>query len=122
MESLHTKLLTKEVSHKPEPEAMHPDDSISFDAFKDQEFGKAETPERIDFQAKARAFRVGAKLREFRKAQKMTQEELAIKIGTQKAYISRIENGADMQLSTLYKLFQFGLGLNVLLIIGEEIE
>lgn len=101
---------------------MHPDESISFADFKDQQFGKAGTPERIDFQAKAMAFRVGAKLRQYRKAQKMTQEELAHKIGTHKAYISRIENGADMQLSTLYKLFQFGLGLNILLVIGEAIE
>ncbi len=101
---------------------MNLDESMSFEDFKDQEFGPDGTPERIDFQAKAKAFRVGAKLREFRKAQKMTQEELAQKIGTHKAYISRIENGADMQLSTLYKLFQFGLGLNVLLIIGEAIE
>jgi transcriptional regulator with XRE-family HTH domain len=47
----------------------------------------------------------------------LTQEQLANKIGTKKSYISRIENGkADVQLSTLYKIFQ-GLGRRVSLTI-----
>ena len=51
---------------------------------------------------KSRAFEAG-----------MTQEQLAAKIGTKKSYISRIENGhADIQLSTLFKIFQ-GLGRKI---------
>jgi len=41
----------------------------------------------------------------------MTQAELAAKIGTNKSYISRIENDAsDIRLSTLFRIIQEGLG------------
>mgnify|MGYP003376796779 CR=1 FL=1 len=41
----------------------------------------------------------------------MTQEELALKTGTKKSYISRIESGKiDMQISTYYKIVELGLG------------
>jgi transcriptional regulator with XRE-family HTH domain len=41
----------------------------------------------------------------------MTQEQLAKKCGTTKAYISRIENDAsDIRLSTLMRIIQEGLG------------
>jgi transcriptional regulator with XRE-family HTH domain len=44
----------------------------------------------------------------------MTQEQLADKIGAKKSFISRIENGkTDIQLSTLYRLLEFGLGKKV---------
>ena len=40
------------------------------------------------------------------------------KIGTKKSYISRLENGkCDIQLSSLYKIFEFGLGRQINLII-----
>jgi transcriptional regulator with XRE-family HTH domain len=58
-------------------------------------------------------------LKEARKEAKMTQEQLAEKIGTKKSYISRLENGkCDIQLSTLYKIFESGLGRQINLIIG----
>ncbi len=41
----------------------------------------------------------------------MTQEELALKCGTTKNYISRIENNAsDIRLSTLMRIIREGLG------------
>ncbi len=41
----------------------------------------------------------------------MTQEELLKKCGTNKAYISRIENDAsDIRLSTLMRIINQGLG------------
>lgn len=44
----------------------------------------------------------------------MTQEQLAEKVGTKKSYITRLENGkCDIQLSTLYRIFEFGLGKRV---------
>jgi len=49
----------------------------------------------------------------------MTQEQLADKIGAKKSFISRIENGhSDIQLSTLYRLMEIGLGKKVNLTIG----
>ncbi len=50
-------------------------------------------------------------LKAARKEANMTQEQLADKIGTKKSYISRLENGnSDVNVSTLYKIFESGLG------------
>ena len=58
-------------------------------------------------------------LKEARKEANMTQEQLAEKVGTKKSYISRLENGkCDIQLSTLYRIFESGLGKKVNLIFG----
>ena len=47
------------------------------------------------------------------------EKELANKVGTKKSYISRLENGkCDIQLSTLYRIFEDGLGIRVSLLIG----
>ncbi|MBS1489918.1 MAG: helix-turn-helix transcriptional regulator, partial [Bacteroidetes bacterium] len=44
--------------------------------------------------------------------------ELADKTGTKKSFISRIENGhSDIQLSTLFKLIELGLGRRISLTI-----
>jgi len=46
----------------------------------------------------------------------LTQEQLADKCGTNKAYISRVENNIkDIRISTLQKIIEVGLGgrLNV---------
>ena len=40
------------------------------------------------------------------------------KIGAKKSYISRVENGkSDIQLSTLFRLFEFGLGKRINIVI-----
>jgi transcriptional regulator with XRE-family HTH domain len=58
-----------------------------------------------------RHLRLGASLRKPEKKQGLTQEELALKCGTNKSYISRIENNAsDIRLSTLMRIIQVGLG------------
>ncbi len=63
---------------------------------------------------RAKAFLIGELIKEERKNAKMTQEQLADKIGAKKSFISRIENGkTDIQLSTLYRLLEFGLGKTV---------
>ena len=55
----------------------------------------------------------GRKVQALRKERNLSQEQLADKIGTKKSFISRVERGhADIQLSTLVKLFQ-GLGRKV---------
>jgi HTH-type transcriptional regulator/antitoxin HipB len=62
----------------------------------------------------AQYFVISELLKEARHEANMTQEELANKIGTKKSYISRIENGkCDIQLSTLYKIFETGLGRRI---------
>lgn len=82
-----------------------------------EDFGAEGTPTRMEFDAEVDAFILGERLREERQKVGLTQEQLADKIGTKKSYISRVENGhADIQLSTLQKIFQ-GLGRKVCLTI-----
>ena len=73
--------------------------------------GKIGSEKRTEFEAKTKSFVIGELLKEERLGAKLTQEELANKIGAKKSYISRVENGkSDIQLSTLFRLFEFGLG------------
>jgi len=77
-------------------------------------YGDRGSERRTEFEIKAKAFLIGELIKEERKNAKMTQEQLADKIGTKKSFISRIENGkTDIQLSTLYRLLEFGLGKTV---------
>ena len=82
-----------------------------------EDYGEEGTPTRTEFDSRVDAFILGERLKEERKKAGLTQEQLAQKIGTKKSYISRVENGhADIQLSTLLKIFQ-GLGRRVSLTI-----
>ena len=57
-------------------------------------------------------------LKEQRKQQKMTQQQLADKIGKKREYISNIERGnSDMQLSTFMQIAN-ALGLRFALVVG----
>ena len=86
-------------------------DIKTFEEHLEKRYGKIGTKTRTDFDIKAKAFAIGEIIKDERKLAKMTQEELARKTGTRKSFISRIENGhSDIQLSTLYKLIEQGLG------------
>lgn len=69
------------------------DEIGSFDAILDEKYGKMGTPERDEFHREAYAYCVGQMINDARKKEKMTQSELAEKVGTNKTYISRIEKG-----------------------------
>ena len=91
----------------------------NFDELLDIKYGKIGTEKRDEFEEKAQYYVISEKLKEARKEAGMTQEQLAEKVGTKKSYISRLENGkCDIQLSTLYKIFEFGLGKRINLTIG----
>ncbi|TAF43284.1 MAG: XRE family transcriptional regulator [Sphingobacteriales bacterium] len=91
----------------------------NFDELLDLKYGTLGTNERDRFEENAQYFVISEMLKEGRKEAKMTQEQLAVKVGTKKSYISRLENGkCDIQLSTLYKIFEFGLGKQINLLIG----
>jgi DNA-binding XRE family transcriptional regulator len=91
----------------------------NIDELLDIKYGKIGIKKRDEFEEKAQYFVISEMLKEARKEAKMTQEQLAEKIGTKKSYISRLENGkCDIQLSTLYKIFEFGLGKQINLLIG----
>ena len=86
----------------------------TFNQHLDERYGKIGSDKRTEFEIKAKAFAIGEIIREERKQANMTQEELAKRIGAKKSYISLIENGhTDIQLSTLYKLIELGLGLRL---------
>lgn len=83
----------------------------TLDEILDKKYGKRGSKKREKWEQDFEAFRLGVMLEEARTKLGMTQEELAAKCGTNKSYISRIENNAsDIRLSTLMKIIQQGLG------------
>lgn len=91
----------------------------NFDELLDIQYGKIGAKKRDDFEERAQYFVISETLKDARKEANMTQEELADKVGTKKSYISRLENGkCDIQLSTLYRIFEEGLGIRISLLIG----
>ncbi len=90
----------------------------NFEELLDIEYGTIGNEKRDDFEKKAQYFVISEMLKDARHEAKMTQEQLATKVGTKKSYISRLENGkCDIQLSTLYRIFEFGLGKRINLVI-----
>ena len=94
-------------------------DARNFDELLDIKYGKIGASKRDKFEEKAQYFIISEMLKAGRKEAHMTQDELAEKVGTKKSYISRLENGkCDIQLSTLYRIFELGLGRRINLLIG----
>ncbi len=82
-----------------------------WDDHMDKRHGKKGTSSRNKWEQEFEAFKLGALMEEARTKLNMTQAQLAEKCGTNKAYISRIENNAsDIKLSTLLRIVQQGLG------------
>ena len=85
----------------------------SVDAVMDEKFGKVGTPERENFRKEAYAYCLGQVIHDARKGEKVTQEELAKRIGASKSYISRIEKGViDPSVGTYYRIME-ALGLRI---------
>lgn len=83
----------------------------TFDDHLDKRYGKKGTSSRVVFATEYEAFKLGVLIQEERKKKQITQEELALRCGTNKSYISRIENDAsDIRLSTLLHIIEKGLG------------
>ncbi len=77
----------------------------------EKKYGKVGTTTRDKYEEGFETFKIGVLIQEARKQQNLTQEELALKVGTTKNYISRIENDAsDIRLSTLMRIIHEGLG------------
>jgi len=82
----------------------------TFDELLDSKYGKRGKSAREEWEQEFEAFKLGVLIEEARKKMHLTQEELAKKCGTNKSYISRIENDAsDIRLSTLMKIVNKGL-------------
>jgi ribosome-binding protein aMBF1 (putative translation factor) len=78
----------------------------------DERYGKQGTAERADFEVKSQSWYYIEILKEARKKEKLTQKQLADKIGLERSYIAHIERGeTDMQLSSFLRITG-ALGLN----------
>jgi len=83
----------------------------TFDQILDKKYGTKGQPKREEWEQQFESFRLGVLLEDARLKLGMTQEELAVKCGTNKSNISKIENNSsDIRLSTLMKIIQQGLG------------
>ncbi len=71
----------------------------------DEKYGKHGTDTRESFNERTMAWYYGDILRERRKELKLTQKQLAQKIGKEQSYIARVEKGeADIQLSSFFRI------------------
>ncbi|MDR0295094.1 MAG: helix-turn-helix domain-containing protein [Prevotellaceae bacterium] len=81
----------------------------------DKYYGEIGSVKRTDFEAKAKAWYYAELLKEVRKKERVTQQELAKKIGKKREYIALLEKGeTDMQLSTFISITEaLGLRLSI---------
>ena len=83
----------------------------SLDQYIEQQYGKRDTSKREAFEKGYENFKIGFLLQQARLEKGLTQEELAVKVGTSKSYISKIENNVkEVRISTLQKIIELGLG------------
>ncbi len=83
----------------------------SLDQFVEEQYGKKGTTKRNKFEKGYENFKLGFLLQQARLEKGLTLEELAEKWGTNKGYISKIENNIkEVRISTLQKIVELGLG------------
>lgn len=71
----------------------------------DNKYGPVGTESRTIFHEKSIAWYYGEILRDRRKQLKITQQELAEKVGTARSYIARVEKGeTDIQISSFFRI------------------
>ena len=78
----------------------------SLDEIKDIHIGKVGSPERDKYEAELQSFLVGEAIKQARKAHNMTQQDLAERLGVQRAQVSKIESGKNLTLSTVARCFK----------------
>lgn len=84
-----------------------------FDQYLDEEYGAIGTEERTKFEEEAKVFYAAQILLQARKDAKVTQSELAQRVGTTKSYISKIENGViEPSVGLFFRLIN-ALGLRI---------
>lgn len=90
----------------------------TLEEIEDKLIGKKGTPERDKYEADMHSFIIGDAIKQARQSKNLTQEELGKLIGVQRAQISRIENGKNLTVSTITRVFQ-AMGISVKLEIGN---
>ena len=88
-------------------------DINSMDEVLDGLYGAVGTPERENFRREAYAYCVGQLIHDTRKQEKVTQEVLAKRVGTDKSYISKVEKGViEPGASMFYRIIE-ALGMKI---------
>lgn len=83
----------------------------TLDQFVDEQYGKVGNEKRDKFEKGYETFKLGFLIQQARLKKGLTQEELAAKCGTNKGYISKVENNLkEIRISTLQKIVELGLG------------
>ncbi len=82
----------------------------SFDEVLDEDLGKAGTIQRdafeADVQAEIHAYHVGEAIKKARKEKHLTQEQLGELMGVQRAQVSKIESGKNLNFTTIARAFK----------------
>ena len=90
----------------------------TLDEITDKHIGKIGTSTRDAFEAEIESALIGARIREARRIQNITQKELGERVGVQTAQISKIERGKNLTVSTIVKVLK-ALGLTASFSIGD---
>lgn len=86
-------------------------DLKTLDQFAEEQYGKKGNNKRDKFEKGYESFKLGFLIQQARLEKGLTQEELAQKCGTNKGYISKVENNLkEIRISTLQKIVELGLG------------
>ena len=88
-------------------------DITDISAEMDALYGKVGTPEREQFRRKAYTYYMGQILRDTRKEEKITQKELAERVGVNKSYISKVEKGIIEPGIAIFSRIASALGFSV---------
>lgn len=87
--------------------------TVSLDSMIDKHIGKIGTSKRDEFENELRIDLLGEAIRQARKERNLTQEQLGVLVGVQKAQISKIENSVkNARIETILKVFN-ALGAKV---------
>lgn len=77
----------------------------------DKYIGLRGTPEREKYEKELADLMIGCQIRNGRLKLDLTQEDLAMRIGKKREFISRIENdGSNLTIKTLREIVEVGLG------------
>lgn len=94
----------------------------SFEELLDHDLGKVGTPQRDAFEADVKAeisaYHIGEAIKRARKEKNLTQEQLGELMGVQRAQISKIESGKNLNFSTIARAFK-AMGIPANLAFGE---
>lgn len=94
----------------------------TLDELEDKYIGKIGTPKRDMYEQSLKeeiqAYHIGEAIKKARLNQDLTQEELGMRMGVQRAQVSKIENGKNLTFNTIARAFK-ALGIPAELSVGE---